>query len=65
MENPIFAVTQLAQTTMRSELGKLTLDNTFLERNALNKAIVEVGANCDAYSREAKVLHFKFSGHLS
>ncbi|KAL8449938.1 hypothetical protein Emag_003499 [Eimeria magna] len=41
VENPIFAVTQLAQTTMRSELGKLTLDNTFLERNALNKAIVE------------------------
>ncbi|CDJ59103.1 SPFH domain / Band 7 family domain-containing protein, putative [Eimeria maxima] len=41
VENPIFAVTQLAQTTMRSELGKLTLDNTFLERNALNKTIVE------------------------
>ncbi|XP_026193222.1 stomatin-like protein 2, mitochondrial [Cyclospora cayetanensis] len=41
VENPIFAVTQLAQTTMRSELGKLTLDNTFLERDALNKAIVE------------------------
>lgn len=41
VENPIFAVTQLAQTTMRSELGKLTLDNTFLERDTLNKAIVE------------------------
>ncbi|CDJ29557.1 SPFH domain / Band 7 family domain-containing protein, putative [Eimeria mitis] len=26
---------------MRSELGKLTLDNTFLERNTLNKTIVE------------------------
>jgi regulator of protease activity HflC (stomatin/prohibitin superfamily) len=35
-----FAVTQLAQTTMRSELGKITLDNTFEEREALNAAIV-------------------------
>ncbi|CDJ69579.1 SPFH domain / Band 7 family domain-containing protein, putative [Eimeria necatrix] len=41
VENPMFAVTQLAQTTMRSELGKLSLDETFLERNSLNKNIVE------------------------
>lgn len=41
VEDPIFAVTQLAQTSMRSELGKLTLDNTFLERSALSKAIAE------------------------
>ncbi|KEP63094.1 UNVERIFIED_CONTAM: SPFH domain / Band 7 family protein [Hammondia hammondi] len=39
--NPIYAVSQLAQTTMRSELGKLTLDNTFLERDALNRNIVQ------------------------
>ena len=26
-----YALTQLAQTTMRSEIGKLTLDETFLE----------------------------------
>ncbi|PHJ25149.1 spfh domain band 7 family protein [Cystoisospora suis] len=39
--NPIYAVSQLAQTTMRSELGKLTLDNTFLERDALNRSIVQ------------------------
>lgn len=32
---------QLAQTTMRSELGKLTLDKTFAEREQLNAAIVE------------------------
>ena len=31
---------QLAQTTMRSELGKITLDKTFEERDALNAAIV-------------------------
>ena len=35
-----FAVVQLAQTTMRSELGKITLDKTFEERASLNAAIV-------------------------
>ncbi len=30
----------LAQTTMRSEIGKLTLDSTFSERDALNENIV-------------------------
>lgn len=34
-------MTQLAQTTMRSELGKIDLDQTFKERNTLNLAIVE------------------------
>jgi len=36
-----YAITQLAQTTMRSELGKITLDKTFAEREALNERIVE------------------------
>ncbi|KAG1359361.1 stomatin-like protein 2, mitochondrial [Cocos nucifera] len=40
VENPIYAVIQLAQTTMRSELGKITLDKTFEERDALNESIV-------------------------
>jgi regulator of protease activity HflC (stomatin/prohibitin superfamily) len=35
-----FAVTQLAQTTMRSELGKMELDKTFEERDILNTNIV-------------------------
>ena len=38
--SPIEAMKQLAQTTMRSELGKLTLDRTFEEREALNLSIV-------------------------
>ncbi|XP_050203441.1 uncharacterized protein LOC126653565 [Mercurialis annua] len=38
--NPMYAVIQLAQTTMRSELGKITLDKTFEEREALNVKIV-------------------------
>lgn len=41
VENPGYAVTQLAQTTMRSEIGKLTMDTTFSERDALNINIVE------------------------
>ena len=35
------AVTQLAQTTMRSEIGKIQLDKTFEDRESLNAAIVQ------------------------
>jgi regulator of protease activity HflC (stomatin/prohibitin superfamily) len=35
-----FAITQLAQTTMRSEIGKITLDKTFEERTNINAAVV-------------------------
>lgn len=41
VEDPEYAVTQLAQTTMRSELGKLTLDKVFRERESLNHNIVQ------------------------
>jgi regulator of protease activity HflC (stomatin/prohibitin superfamily) len=40
VNHPYYAITQLAQTTMRSEIGKLPLDRTFEEREALNVAIV-------------------------
>ena len=40
VEDYTFAVTQLAQTTMRSELGKMELDKTFEERDLLNTNIV-------------------------
>ncbi len=40
VEDYVFAVTQLAQTTMRSELGKMELDKTFEERDILNTNIV-------------------------
>ena len=40
VDDYVFAVTQLAQTTMRSELGKMELDKTFEERNQLNASIV-------------------------
>jgi regulator of protease activity HflC (stomatin/prohibitin superfamily) len=41
IENYMFASTQLAQTTMRSEMGKLELDRTFEERMSINAAIIE------------------------
>jgi regulator of protease activity HflC (stomatin/prohibitin superfamily) len=41
VDNYVYAVTQLAQTTMRSEIGKIELDKTFEEREALNTNIVQ------------------------
>ena len=32
VEKPLFAITQLAQTIMRSELGKVTMDSSFENR---------------------------------
>jgi len=40
VDNYVFAVSQLAQTTMRSEIGKIDLDKTFEERESLNVNIV-------------------------
>ena len=40
VDNYVYAVTQLAQTTMRSEIGKMDLDKTFEERDNLNTNIV-------------------------
>lgn len=41
IENYRFATAQLAQTTMRSEIGKIDLDNTFSERDRINDAVVK------------------------
>lgn len=40
IENYRFATAQLAQTTMRSEIGKIGLDNTFSERDRINDSVV-------------------------
>jgi len=40
VSDPLYAVSQLAQTTMRAEIGKLILDKTFEERETLNANIV-------------------------
>jgi len=41
IENYRYATAQLAQTTMRSEIGKISLDHTFSEREHLNDSIVK------------------------
>ena len=38
--NYIFAITQLAQTTLRSVIGKMELDRTFEERELINSTVV-------------------------
>ena len=41
VDDYVYAVSQLAQTTMRSEIGKIDLDKTFEERENLNVNIVQ------------------------
>ena len=41
IENYVFATSQLAQTTLRSEIGKIELDRTFEERVTINAQVVE------------------------
>ena len=36
----VFAISQLAQTTLRSEIGKIDLDRTFEERGTINLSVV-------------------------
>lgn len=40
--DPIMAITQLAQTTLRSEIGKMELDKTLESRDEINRSIVSV-----------------------
>jgi regulator of protease activity HflC (stomatin/prohibitin superfamily) len=40
INNFVFAITQLTQTTLRSEVGKIELDRTFEERSAINALVV-------------------------
>lgn len=41
IENYYYAASQLAQTTLRSEIGKLELDKTFEERDTINAAVIQ------------------------
>ena len=53
-----FAISQLAQTTLRSEVGKLDLDRTFEERAAINASVVaELDKASDAWG--VKVLRYE------
>ena len=54
----IFAITQLAQTTLRSEVGKIDLDRTFEERTTINTAVVgELDKASEAWG--VKVLRYE------
>ncbi len=41
IQDYIYATSQLAQTTLRSEIGKIELDRTFEERDTINARVVE------------------------
>ncbi len=41
ISNLLFASIQLAQTTMRSQIGQIELDKTFEEREKINRAVVD------------------------
>jgi regulator of protease activity HflC (stomatin/prohibitin superfamily) len=54
----LFAISQLAQTTLRSEVGKIDLDRTFEERTNINTAVVsELDKASDAWG--VKVLRYE------
>lgn len=54
----VFAISQLAQTTLRSEVGKIDLDRTFEERMNINAAIVtELDKASEAWG--VKVLRYE------
>ena len=54
----MFAISQLAQTTLRSEVGKIDLDKTFEERTNINTAVVsELDKASDSWG--VKVLRYE------
>lgn len=58
VENLSFAITQLAQTTMRAEIGKLSLDETFESRENVN-AIVTHAIDEASEAWGTKVLRYE------
>jgi len=58
VENLRFAITQLAQTTMRAEIGKITLDETFESRENIN-AIVTNAIDEASEAWGTKVLRYE------
>jgi regulator of protease activity HflC (stomatin/prohibitin superfamily) len=56
--NYIIAITQLAQTTLRSVIGRMELDRTFEERDQINTAVV-AALDAAAPSWGVKVLRYE------
>jgi regulator of protease activity HflC (stomatin/prohibitin superfamily) len=58
ISNYVFAITQLCQTNLRSEIGKIDLDRTFEERTHINTQVVsEVDKASEAWG--VKVLRYE------
>ena len=58
--NYFTAASQLAQTTLRSEIGKMDLDRTFEERDSINSNIVDdLDKACEPWG--VKVMRYEFS----
>jgi regulator of protease activity HflC (stomatin/prohibitin superfamily) len=58
--NYFAAVSQLAQTTLRSEIGKMDLDRTFEERDSINANIVDaLDKACEPWG--VKVMRYEIS----
>ena len=58
ISNYLFAITQLAQTTLRSEIGKIDLDKSFEERSHINTQVVtEVDKASESWG--VKVLRYE------
>ena len=58
ISNYMFAITQLAQTTLRSEVGKIELDRTFEERSNINiQVVTEVDKASESWG--VKVLRYE------
>lgn len=58
IQDYIFAISQLAQTTLRSEIGKIDLDRTFEERTSINAQVVsELDKASEAWG--VKVLRYE------
>jgi regulator of protease activity HflC (stomatin/prohibitin superfamily) len=58
IQDYLFAIVQLAQTTLRSEIGKIDLDRTFEERTNINMSVVsELDKASEAWG--VKVLRYE------
>ena len=58
IQDYVFAISQLAQTTLRSEIGKIDLDRTFEERAMINSNVVrEVDVASDPWG--VKILRYE------
>ena len=58
IQDYVFAISQLAQTTLRSEIGQIDLDRTFVERAVINANVVrEVDMASDPWG--VKVLRYE------